>query len=187
MKSAPLLFMLMLLVAACQGPEPRKPVQKKSSSFFKASVERSKKILAAEEKKIQQIIEEDSLKHYIESNFGAWYHYLKVNDTASYTPKKGDRVLINYNLLTLDNDTLYTTEEIGDLHFGVDQEALFLGLREAVKVLKEGERATFLFPSSIAYGYDGDRDRIGTNVPLKSTLTLLKIDKQMNNPNTLEQ
>ena len=55
---------------------------------------------------------------------------------------------------------------------------LFPGLRNSVPLLKENETATFLFPSSLAYGYHGDNDKIGTNVPLKSTLTILKIEKQ---------
>jgi FKBP-type peptidyl-prolyl cis-trans isomerase len=60
----------------------------------------------------------------------------------------------------------------------VDKQELFMGLRDAVKLLKEGERATFLFPSSLAFGYHGDNNKIGTNVPLKSTVTLLKIEQQ---------
>ncbi|CAN0595450.1 unnamed protein product, partial [Ectocarpus sp. 12 AP-2014] len=61
------------------------------------------------------------------------------------------------------------------------KQELFLGLREAIKMLKENERATFLFPSSIAYGYHGDENKIGTNVPIKSTITILQIEKQQEN------
>ena len=61
---------LAILVISCDGPEPRKPIQTKSGSFFKASIERSRKLLEAEENKIQEIIKLDSLKHYSHSNSG---------------------------------------------------------------------------------------------------------------------
>ena len=86
--------------------------------------------------------------------------------------------MFTYDLLTLDNDTLYSTKDIGVVTYKVDKQELFPGLRNAVVLLKENEKATFLFPSSLAFGYHGDNNRIGTNVPLKSTLTVLKIEKQ---------
>lgn len=169
---------LLLLVISCSGPEPRRPVQTKSGSFFRASIERSKKLLQQEEEKIQEIIKTDSLKHYSHTAFGSWYHYLVVNDSTDYTPKTDDLVVLTYNLLTLENDTLYSKEDIGILSYKVDKQELFIGLRHAIKLLKEGEKATFLFPSSLGFGIHGDGDKIGINVPLKSTVELLKIEKQ---------
>jgi gliding motility-associated peptidyl-prolyl isomerase len=174
-------FFLASILWSCDGPEPRKPVQRKSGSFFKESIDRNKKLLAEEEKKIQEIIRKDSLKHYNHSNAGSWYHYLRVNNTTDYTPQTDDMVIMDYDVLTLDNDTIYSAEDIGTITYKVDKQELFMGLRDAVKLLKEGEKATFLFPSSLAFGYHGDNNKIGANVPLKSTVTIIKIDKQKNN------
>ncbi len=173
-----LIIFLLIALSSCSGPEPRKPVQTKSGSFFKASVERSRKLLEAEERKIQDIIKNDSLKHYNQSASGSWFHYLAVNDTISYTPQTDDLVVMNYDILTLDNETIYSRKEIGVVTYKVDRQELFQGLRDAVKLLKEHERATFLFPSSLAYGYHGDENKIGSNVPLKATITILQIEKQ---------
>ncbi len=170
-------FVLCFFIS-CAGPEPRKPVQTKSGSFFKESIKRSKELLQAEEQKIQDIIKNDSLKHYTHTASGSWYHYLAVNDSSDYTPKTDDLVVMTYDLLTLENDTIYSQEEIGIVTYKVDKEDYFLGLRNAVKLLKENEKATFLFPSSLSFGYHGDTDRIGANVPLKSTIHILKIEKQ---------
>ena len=171
-------ILLCFILAACNGPEPRKPIQTKSGSFFKASVERSKKLLQLEEQKIEDIIKIDSLKHYNHTASGSWYHYWAINDSTEYTPKTDDLVVFTYDLLTLDNDTLYSTKDIGVVTYKVDKQELFPGLRSAVVLLKENEKATFLFPSSLGFGYHGDNNRIGTNVPLKSTLSILKIEKQ---------
>ncbi len=179
-----LFYCIFLLVAlsGCDGPEPRKPVQTKSGSYFKESIERSRKLLQAEEAQIQEIIKMDSLKDYSHSASGSWYHYLAVNDATDYTPQTDDLVVFNYDILTLDNDTIYTKEDIGVVTYKVDKQELFQGMRDAIKILKENERATFLFPSSLAYGYHGDENKIGTNVPLKSTITILQIEKQEKNP-----
>ena len=174
-------LLLFLLFSSCDGPEPRKPVQTKSGSFFKASIERSRKLLEDEEKKIQEIIKVDSLKHYDHSASGSWYHYLAVNDTTNYTPQTDDLVVFNYDILTLDNDTIYSKKDIGVVTYKVDKQELFQGLRDAIKLLKVNERATFLFPSSLAFGYHGDENKIGSNVPIKSTITILEIEKNQEN------
>lgn len=175
------IILFSILLTGCGSPEPRKPIQTKSGSFFKESIERSRKLLEAEEAKIQDIIEMDSLKHYSHSASGSWYHYLAVNDSTDYTPKTDDLVVFNYDLLTLDNDTIYSKNDIGVVTYKVDKQEIFQGMRDAVKLLKEHERATFLFPSSLAYGYHGDENRIGSNIPLKSTITILQIEKRQDN------
>ena len=176
MKNLPFLIIVVLLLA-CGGPEPRRPVEVKSGSFFTESVERSKKLLAQEEAQIQAIIKKDTANKYVGSSDGFWYYFETKNDTATYHPKTDDEVVINYNLMTMANDTIYTRQDIGTVRLLVDKEQLFPGLRNAIKVLKEGERATFLFPSSLAYGYHGDGDKITPATPIKSSVDLLQINR----------
>lgn len=170
------LFLLVVMVS-CGGPEPRRPLKVKSGGFFKESVERSKKLLAQEEKMIQEIIQKDTLHEYKPSASGSWFYYEERNERAEYTPKTDDLVTMTYNVIGFDNDTIYSKADIGTLQYKVDKQELFPGLRNSVKLLKEGETATFLFPSSLAYGYHGDNKKIGINVPIKSTLSILKIEK----------
>ncbi|HAT65772.1 MAG TPA: gliding motility-associated peptidyl-prolyl isomerase GldI, partial [Flavobacteriaceae bacterium] len=44
-----------------------------------------------------------------------------------------------------------------------------------------GETVTFLFPSHKAYGYYGIENKLGTNVPVQSTVTLKSINSTENN------
>jgi gliding motility-associated peptidyl-prolyl isomerase len=172
-----LIIVLVLGLVSCGGPEPRRPIKVKSGSF-NTSVERSKKLLALEESMINQIITKDSLRDYEHSSTGAWYYYKEKNEKASYTPLPDDLVTLTYNIMSFTNDTIYSHKDIGVLKYKVDMQELFPGLRNSIKLLKESETATFLFPSSLAYGYHGDDNKIGINVPIKSTITLLKIEKQ---------
>lgn len=177
MKQLTILLLLFAMVS-CGGPEPRKPVKVKSGSYFTESVERSKKLLAKEEAMIKTIIDNDTAIDYSSNPNGFWYHIEVKNDTATYLPKNDDEVIVTYNLMTLNNDTLYSSADIGRVRLMVDKVQLFPGMRSAIKHLKEGERGTFLFPSSLAFGYHGDGEKIAPMTPIKSTVTLLKINRK---------
>lgn len=170
-------LVLLIGIVGCQGPEPRKPVKVNSGSSFKASIERTKAILEKEEQMIQQIIANDSIHNYQQSSAGSWYYY-NVKDETSVSVAPTDLVTLTYNVVSFSNDTIYKMKDIGIKKFLASKLGLFPGLRNSVPMLKENETVTFLFPSSLGYGYHGDKDKIGINVPLKSTLTILKIEKQ---------
>ncbi|SHJ40446.1 gliding motility-associated peptidyl-prolyl isomerase GldI [Pseudozobellia thermophila] len=177
MRSLIFVSLVLTLFASCGEAEPRRPVEVKTGSFFKESIERNKELLEQEEKAIQRIIDNDTLHEYVHSSSGSWYYYETKNDEAVYTPRPDDLVTMTYELMSFDNDTIYSGEEIGIVKYKVDKQELFPGLRNSVKLLKEGETAVFLFPSSLAYGYHGDNNKIGINVPLKARLTLLEIER----------
>ena len=174
------LFLIFLSLVACAEPEPRRPVKSSGSSFLKESAERSRKLLEREEGLIRAIMEADSLRVYQQSGKGSWFYY-QIQNESGMIAEPDDLVTLTYNLISLENDTLYSTDEIGIIRYKVDKQELFPGLRNSVKLLRENEKATFLFTSPMAYGYPGDNARIGTNVPLKSTIHILKIEKQQEN------
>ena len=49
--------------------------------------------------------------------------------------------------------------------------------------MKEGEVVTFIFPSHKAFGYYGDKNKIGTNIPIITKVSLHSITTE-NNSNT---
>ena len=167
-----LILLLALTVANCGGPEPRRPVEVKSGSFYKESIERNKQLVAEEEQLIQKIMAKDTVHEYLTNPNGFWYYFESKNDTATYSPKTGAQVLFSYNLMTLNNDTIYTAQEIGPTSYVIDKQQLFPGLQNAVKLLKINEKATFVFPSLQAYGYQGDNNAIGPKTPVKSSVEL---------------
>ncbi|HET8752799.1 MAG TPA: gliding motility-associated peptidyl-prolyl isomerase GldI [Salinimicrobium sp.] len=183
MKNLSFIIILVLTVFSCKSPEARRPVSQKSGTFIQESVERNKKIVAAEEKAILEIIEKDSANTYISSPNGFWYYYNEKDTTSTKKPVFGDVVEFEYNLRTLNGRQIYTDEEIPRRTYIMDQEEIFTGLREGLKLMREGETVTFLFPSHKAFGYYGDKKRIGTNIPVISTVTLYSIKSKENNQN----
>ena len=173
-----LFLILTFFFFSCKGPEARYPKKRKTGSFIKASAERNKKLLAEEEKLIQEIILKDSTHSYQLSASGSWYYYDTRIADDNPLPQTDDLVTLTYNLRSFDNDTIYTSDVIGTFTYKVDKQELFPGLRNSIKLLKEKEKATFLFPSSMGYGYHGDAKKIGINIPLKATIEILKIEKQ---------
>lgn len=170
-----LLVVFLIILAGCKGPEPRKPVKVKSKSFYKKSVERSKKLLAQEQELIASIIKKDSTRTYIESPYGFSYFYEVEGQNRDYTPKTEDEVVFTYTLMNMKNDTIYTAEDIGVIRHAIDKSQLFPGLRNGLKLMKELDKITFLFPSSQGYGYKGDDNKVGPVTPLKTSVQLLKI------------
>ena len=170
-----LALLTVFFILACHQPEPRKPVSYKSGSFLNISLKRNLALLRNEEKAIFEIIENDSINTYLNSSDGFWYHYVDRNENDTITPQFGDQVTFTYNLRTFDEDTIYTMAEIGHKNYVIDQQRLMTGLREGLKIMKAGEQVNFLFPSSRAYGFYGDKNRIGSDVPLKATVKLKSI------------
>ena len=183
MRKLSFLILAICCVIACKSPEARRPVSQSSGSFINESVERNKKIVAQEEEMIQKIISEDSTNTYISSPNGFWYYYHTKDTSATRTPQFGDLVEFEYSMKTLDGRQIYSKEELPRRTYVMDQEELFTGLREGLKLMHEGETVTFLFPSHKAYGYYGDKDRIGTNWPILSTVTLYTITSPNTNQN----
>ncbi|SFW28172.1 gliding motility-associated peptidyl-prolyl isomerase GldI [Cellulophaga fucicola] len=169
---------LVLSIISCDGPEARRPIKVKTGSYIKESIKRNKDLLAKEEKQIQSIIKKDTTNNYTSGKNGSWFFYNTKNDQETYTIQPDDLVTMKYSILSLTNDTIYSFNDIGTVTYKVDKQDLFLGLRSSVKLLKENETATFLYPSSLGYGYHGDDNKIGTNVPLKAVVSILNVEKE---------
>lgn len=166
-----------LLAFSCKSPEARRPISVKTGSFIDASVERNKKLNAKEQSAIEQLMKQQE-KNYIASESGFWYYYNnKIETDTLNTPDFGDIVNYNYNVKNLNGSVIYSAETIKTQSYAMDKQELFTGLREGLKLMKTGETVTFLFPSQKAYGYYGDENKIGRNVPLICEVTVNSITK----------
>lgn len=171
-----------LFAAACKSPEARRPVKSTSGSFIKESVERNKKIYEQERSVISSIIENNEETEYLASENGFWYYYNVKDSTSTISPKLGDAVTFTYDIKKLNGDVILSKEENGVQNYRIDKtnQELISGIRDGLKFMKAGETVTFLFPSYKAYGYYGIENKLGTNVPVQSTVTLETIQTLKN-------
>ncbi|QYJ68150.1 gliding motility-associated peptidyl-prolyl isomerase GldI [Flavobacterium litorale] len=171
------LFITGITITSCsQQQQARRPVSQSSgAAFIDKSVERNRKLVAKEEAIIDSIIKNNPDINYIASDKGYWYHYEIENKGATITPKRGDVTYFDYDVKDLEGNVIYTKAELKPQVYYVDKENIMMGLRSGIKLMKEGETVTFLFPSNMGYGYHGDNNKIGVNQPLVCTVTLNKI------------
>ncbi len=173
------ILLFSVLIVSCKSPEARHPVQSHTGSFIKESAERNKKIYDEEKVFIEKIIAKDSTNDYISSESGFWYYYNKRDTANTEMPNLGDVVKFTYDIKDLNGNIIISEKENGLQHYKVDQsnQDLISGVREGIKLMKEGETATFLFPSYKAFGYYGIEEKLGTNIPVQSTITLHSIEQ----------
>jgi len=177
------LFILFIVAFSCKSPQARRPIQQSSGTFIQESALRNKALYDEEKEHIQKIIDTDTIKDYIASDSGFWYFYNIKDSIAEPKPKLGDDVTFTYNIKELNGKTILSEEEVGLQRYKVDQtnQDLISGIREGIKLMQEGETVTFIFPSYKAYGYYGIESKLGTNIPIKSTVTLKTIKQNQEN------
>lgn len=179
-----LLSIVFITIVSCAQQEAREPKTRSTGTFLKESVDRNKALIAQEEAIIDDFIQKDTAHTYIASKNGFWYFYKNTRSEDTYTPKKGDTLSYEYNVAKIAGDTIYRKQELGIQEYVVEKQQIISGLRHGLQLMKKGETITFLFPSHVAYGYHGDNKKIGTNVPIQSTITLLNIKKNNKNLET---
>ena len=158
-------------------------VKSTGGSFIQESAERNKAIYEKEEALIADIMAANPDVDYLTSDSGFWYFY-NIQDTLDVKkPVFGDVVTFSYDIKSLQGDVILSETDTGLQTYKVDQsnQDLISGIRDGVKLMKEGERVTFLFPSFKAYGYYGIENKLGTNVPIQSTVTLKSIQQSQTN------
>ena len=168
-----LLFVIFL--SSCAKKEARRPVMVKTDTFLKESAKKNRALLQDQEAVMDSIIAKDTLHTYLKYEDGLKYYYVTENKEATYKPAFGDRVDFSYSLSDIYGKEIYSKEDTKVITYYVDKQELFQGLRQAIKLLKEQEEAVFFFPSEIAFGYHGDKEKIGINKPIRAQVHILKI------------
>lgn len=172
MKPIYIIILAVILVFGCKSPDARRPESVQSGSFIQASAERNIKLNEKEHALIQTIMDKNPDVDYIASESGFWYYYNTKVERDTITPGFGDIVNFSYDVKDLNHNPIYSRDDLSVQDYVMDKEEIFTGLREGLKLMKPGETVTFLFPSQKAYGYYGDTNRIGTNVPLICEVTV---------------
>jgi len=175
----PLLFGF-FVISCADREEARYPIEHGSGYFLKRSIDVNKKIVADEETLFDSIIKANPNKEYLLSQKGYWYYFIEKSQSENEFPKYGDLVYFDSEIYSVSGDTIYRKGELKTRGYLVDKEKIIIGLQDGIKRMKKGEKVEFLFPSHVAYGYLGDRYRIGMNVPIVYVVTIKDIKKTEN-------
>ncbi len=171
-----ILFLILIVFTGCSKPNARRPINPKpSTTLLNTTVEENKILNNLENRKIKQLIEQDSTTMYQVSSNGFWYTYINKVTEETPTPKTDNEVVFEYDLQDLSGKPIYSKEELGIKTYRIDKEDFIPALQQGIKLMKIGETITFVIPSYRAFGISGDGNRIGINQSIKSTVTLINI------------
>jgi gliding motility-associated peptidyl-prolyl isomerase len=170
----------LFILLGCKHQEARRPVAQTQTDRFEKSIERNKQRYADEVKAIQSIIDDLPNSTFKPSESGFWYSVIYNPKKNNYHPQFGDNINFDLSISYLNGLLIYPEQSTANQSYVMDQEALFKGLREGLKLMTEGQKVEFLIPSQLAYGYYGDGDLIGPNVPLRCTVLLKSITQNKN-------
>jgi FKBP-type peptidyl-prolyl cis-trans isomerase len=164
------------LLFSCNN-SPSSQEKKELPDLKEPLIEANQKALDTESEQIS-----DFLKRYkwdmTETGSGLRYWVYKKGQGENVST--GDVVEIEYIVSLLNGDTVYTSEERGELVFIPGRAQVISGLEEGILLLRQGDHAKFIIPSHLAYGLIGDQDRIGKKATLVYDVKVLRIKKEIN-------
>lgn len=169
-----LMILSLFLLTACKSKVTQYPVNYDKDEFMKFSQDRNKQILEEDNELIENYIDSTGLD-FKQTQFGFW---ISNSGMATETmAKSGDYVQYEYEVSDFENNVVYSRQEIGIKDAVLGREDLPRGLHVTLQLIEEGDSATALYPSFLAYGGYGDRNKIGGNEPLIFRVKILDIKK----------
>lgn len=170
-------LLLFICLISCDKVVPRKPVSFAEVSELERTVKINKQLFYRELELMKMYMKKDTTHTYFDSNKGFWYAYESKNDNG-LMPVKGDNVVFEQEIISLEGVVLYAKKDLGLRRYVIDKEHIIKGLKEGLKIMKEGEEMKFLFSSFVAYRMNGDDNGIiGSNQPVVTRIKLVKVNK----------
>ena len=126
-------------------------------------------------------IEDQNIQDYIQrhgyhmSKTGTGLYYEVYKTTKGTAAKIGDMAVMNYSVRLLNGTLIYDSEQDGLKEFVISKGGVESGLEEGILLLKSGERARFILPSHLAFGWVGDHNRIPKKAVLVYDIELINL------------
>ena len=131
-----------------------------------------KLFILAEEKRRKKL--DDISKGFAVTESGIRYNI--KNSTKGKTPKKGNKVKVHYSGKLIDGDEFDSSYKANKpFEFNVEMGQVIKGWDESLKILKVGEKGTFIIPGDLGYGPKGYPGVIPPNATLIFEIELLEI------------
>lgn len=146
--------------------------------------ERIKKDLEQENRRISATENED-IENYIRRrswpffNTGTGLRIAIYEKGDGRRPRSGDVVWVAYSVSLLNGRECYRSAPDELESFIVDFDRVESGLHEAMKYLREGDRAFLIIPSHLAFGLLGDSDKIPSYSTVVYDLYLAEVEPHL--------
>ena len=172
-------FLTLLVLAACQQPAASEEIQ----SFEQQNPRQSKEDRIAAHRDFLRK-EVDSIETYIaerelslERN-GTGIYYQIDSLGSGPNPKPEDLAEYRFKISMLNGALLYENSPNSHSKLRIDREDAEIGLHDALKMMRVGDKGLFILPSHRAFGVAGDQNKIPPFTALVYELELIAIQKQ---------
>jgi gliding motility-associated peptidyl-prolyl isomerase len=156
---------------ACNGcSEERKVLPYSKKEYDDQLIAANRKKVEWEKKRIREYVEEQGREA---DSTATGMFYVFETRTEGEEIAEGMTVVIDYKITLLDGTECYSSSENGPKRFTVGMDDEIAGLHEAIQLMRKGEKAVFVMPSHMAYGFTGDQQRIPQNAALVYEVVVL--------------
>jgi FKBP-type peptidyl-prolyl cis-trans isomerase len=139
------------LLFSCKKPLPQLPsnkgLQTNTENF---NLQKINQRLAQKEDTILEIYVKSRDNSFKKNEIGFWYKIEKSENGTKI--KASENINISYKLLFLNGIII---QEVEKQNLVLGKKQVVVGLEEGIKLMKKGEKATFIIPWYLAYGMNG--------------------------------
>lgn len=175
MKTLIYFFLALVLFSSCEKRVIQTPSKNEKDTFIQKSKEREKARQEKEYKDLQAWVDKNPQLNLEFTNYGYWMS--SPNKNSTYKIKDLDFVQFVKQYKNLDKQTIYSFKDNGLQSIILGKTDEIRGVENALKSLSEGDSATLLLPSFMAYGLYGDENKIGAHQPILVEVEVLKVKK----------
>lgn len=164
-------FLPIILFVACSKPQPQKPVSSSQDAMqLRDSI--AKQEFELDKKIILEYIERHPNQKFVNYSDGFWLSSeMKSNNAIT----KNQQITYTYSVTNFEDEEIYSTQDVGNQYAVIGKTRQIKGINEAFQHLSEGEKATLLIPSYMAYGFSGDGKKILPAQPIVVHLEILEL------------
>lgn len=168
------------LLSACHSPaeseNPDALFQERPKNPRESNIEAHRRFLKKEIESIKSYIEERDLN--LKRN-GTGIHYQIMGENGrGPLAQSGQLVTYHYEISLLNGSLLYASEEGQAAQLLIDRQDAEIGLHDALKLMRVGDKGFFILPSHRAFGVAGDQNKVPPFTALVYKLEVLEIQNQ---------
>ncbi|MGV4438836.1 FKBP-type peptidyl-prolyl cis-trans isomerase [Ornithobacterium rhinotracheale] len=171
LKNSKILWISLIALGACTHNPPQYPSQYKKGGFMEYSKQFNRDLKNLENQYFEAYMQAHPSQEFVNTQSG-----FKMTKTqlGEKNTQDNDTIVYTYVIKDLQDSVLYSASEIGKKKQVMGKAEMLIGIEYALKRMNAGEKATLLLPSSLAYGANGDGNKIGANEPLVIELELIE-------------
>lgn len=166
-------ILLLPLLQFCSDKKEHKPLNADVRKTQEALIGANRILVQKDRARIMAYVRQNNLTMK-ESPSGLWYGIERYG--FGMKSQENARVTLKYQVSLLDGTLCYDSDSLGTKQFILGRGGVESGLEEGVMLLRVGDKAKFILPPHLAYGLQGDGNKIPARSIIIYKVILLKVE-----------